>query len=279
MKNKKPLVSVVIPVFNGSEYLKETVLSVMASDFRNFEVLLIDDGSRDKSKQICKDLEKKYKRVKFYSFKKNNGLGRVLNYALKKAKGKYIARINQDDLMSQTRLSKQVKFMERYPEVSLLGSWLIVEDEDGNQRINKYLETDEEIKKTWLSLSPCWDASVMYRKEIALEVGGYNQKFWPSDDLHMWYRLGKKGKIANLQKPLTTIRLHSGAASMRFHKKHMLTTFQVHRWAHEFVSSASFWTQIYWVGQLIAGYIFPAKFNWFVYRFVKRGIYLATAFI
>ena len=112
----------------------------------------------------------------------------------------------------------------------------------------------------------------MYRKDAALEVGGYSQKYWPSDDLHMWYRLGKKGKIANLQESLTTIRIHDGAASMKFHKKHMLTTFQVHRWANEFVADASWGIQLFWLGQLIAGYIFPAKFNWYVYLWVKKVV-------
>lgn len=269
-KIRLPLVSVVIPVYNGSLFVEQAVASVKQSTYKNFEILLIDDGSTDKSKEICHRLEKKYKHLKFYSFDKNKGLGRVLNFALKKARGKYICRINQDDVMHPTRISKQVKFLEANPAVVLVGSWLLVEGEQGRVRINKYLERDTAIRETWLKLSPCWDAAVMYRKQAAIQVGGYQQKFWPADDLHMWYRLGKLGKIANLQEPLTKIKFHTGAVSMRHHRKHMQATYAVHCWAHSHVARASVLTQLYWFGQLVAGYLFPAWFNWYVYRLLKE---------
>ena len=272
-KSKLPLVSVVIPVFNGSVFVEQAVKSVLKSTYKNYEILLIDDCSTDQSKKNCQALEKKYKNVRFYAFETNKGLGRVLNFALRQARGKYICRINQDDQMHPTRISKQVKFLRAHPKVVLLGSWLLVEDEIGNHRINKYLEDDEQIKKTWLKLSPCWDASVMYLRQAALDVGGYDQRFWPSDDLHMWYRLGMIREIANLQEPLTKIKFHSGAASMKYHRKHMETTYKVHRWAHKNVSKASISTQLYWFGQLMAGYLFPAKFNWFIYRLLKKYIF------
>lgn len=281
MKNTKvqyPLVSVVIPVYNGALYLKEAVSSVMASTYTNFEVILIDDGSTDKSKKLCHELEKQYPSVHFYSFKRNLGLGRVLNFALQKAQGEYICRLNQDDQMHPTRIKKQIQFLQTHPGVVLVGSWLRVEDEDGTQRINTFLERDEDIKRTWLKLSPCWDASVMYKKETALAVGGYDQSFWPADDLHMWYRLGKKGKIANIQEPLVTIKFHAKAASVKHHRKHMLTTFKVHRWAHMHIEQASVWTQLYWVIQLIAGYLIPARINWFIYRLLKKYIIYSKSF-
>jgi glycosyltransferase involved in cell wall biosynthesis len=274
MKNKinniQPLVTVVIPVYNGAKFLKEAVSSVMASSYKNFEVILIDDGSKDESKELCKRLEKQYKRVHFYGFKQNKGLGRVLNFALKQAKGEYICRINQDDEMHPSRIEKQVAFMKNNPDVILVGSWLMVEDENGNRRINKFLEHDEEIKKTWLKLSPCWDASVMYRRESALAVGGYDQKFWPADDLHMWYRLGKLGKIANIQEPLVKIKFHTAAASVKHHRKHMITTYKVHQWANKHIQKADWGTQIYWLCQLAAGFIMPAHLNWFIYRLLKK---------
>jgi glycosyltransferase involved in cell wall biosynthesis len=263
----------VIPVFNGSVFVVQAVKSVLKSTFKNYEILLIDDGSTDQSKKICQALEKKYKNVKFYSFGQNRGLGRVLNFALRQARGKYICRINQDDQMHPARISKQIKFLQAHPKVVLIGSWLLVEDENSKIRINKYLEDDEQIKKTWLKLSPCWDASVMYLKQAALAVGGYDQKFWPSDDLHLWYRLGRIGEIANLQEPLTKIKFHSGMTSMKYHRKHMETTYTVHRWAHKNVCRASIGTQLYWFSQLVAGYLFPAKFNWFIYRLLKKYIF------
>ncbi|NIM13621.1 MAG: glycosyltransferase, partial [Candidatus Aminicenantes bacterium] len=86
MKNNRPLVSVVIPVFNGSVFVEQAVRSVQKSTFKNYEILLIDDGSTDRSKKICRALGKKYDKVRFYAFEKNRGLGRVLNFALRQAR-------------------------------------------------------------------------------------------------------------------------------------------------------------------------------------------------
>jgi len=101
-KNKKPLVTVLIPVFNGAAYLKEAVQSVLKSTYRKHEIILVDDGSKDKSKQLCMRLEKKYKRVRFYGFSRNGGMVRSLNFGVSRAKGKYIARLNQDDYGTKT---------------------------------------------------------------------------------------------------------------------------------------------------------------------------------
>ncbi len=266
-----PFVSVVIPVYNGAKYLEQAVQSVLKSTYRNFEILLIDDGSKDSSKRLCDELAHRYpERISFYPFAKNKGLGRVLNFALKKAKGELICRINQDDQMYPDRISKQVAFLLEHPDVVLVGSWLLVEDEQGNRRINRFLAHDRDLKNTWLSLSPCWDAAVMYRKTIALETGGYDQKFWPADDLHMWYKLGLKGKIANIQEPLVRVKFHADAVSVKKHTKHMVSLYAVHRWAHRNVQNAPLGTQLFWVGQLTAGYLFPATFNWFIYRYIKQ---------
>jgi len=275
LRRDKPLVSVVIPIYNGASFLHDAVMSVFKSTYKNFEVLLIDDGSKDKSKILCHQLEKKYKHLHFYAFKKNKGLGRVLNFALKKAKGKYICRINQDDTMHPTRIAKQVAFLTNHPEVVLVGSWLKVHEDDGSMRINRFIETDEEIRQTWLSLSPCWDAAVMYRKKTAIAVGGYDQSYWPADDLHMWYRLGNAGKMANLAQPLTTIRFHGGATSMVHHRKHMIATYKAHRFAHTHVQAAHWYVQLFWIGQLAAGYLLPARFNWWAYRILKKNLFYA----
>lgn len=272
MYKKKPMVSVVIPVYNGGNFLKLAVDSVCKSTYKNFEIILIDDGSTDRSKQVCREFVRRDHRITFYTFPQNRGLGRVLNFALEKARGEYICRINQDDEMDPTRIEKQINYLMAHPDVILVGSWLLVVDDGGNVRINKFLEHDDDIKRTWLTLSPCWDASVMYHKDAALSVGGYQQKYWPADDLHMWYRLGSKGKIANIQEPLVKISFHGAAASVKHHRKHMWATFRVHMWAHEHVEKAPYFVRLFWLFELLAGMIFPARFNWFMYRLIKKFI-------
>ncbi|OGK62716.1 hypothetical protein A2334_00705 [Candidatus Roizmanbacteria bacterium RIFOXYB2_FULL_38_10] len=272
----KPLVSVIIPVFNGSPFLEETITSVFNSTYKNIEVLLIDDGSTDKSKELCHRLEKRYKKVRFYSFPKNKGLGRVLNFALRQAHGELICRINQDDRMLRYRIQTQVDFMDKNPEIVAVGSSIKLFENNGKKQIVHFLQRDQEIKKMWHIVSPFADPSVMYRKSVARKVGGYKQEFWPGDDTHLWVRMGTRGKLANIDKPLVEVRYHSKAASVRYFKKLTVVTYKLHRWMHNHVQKAALPVQLFWIGQLIAGLLLPPDMNWNIYRILKRVIYFAA---
>lgn len=271
-RTNKPIVSVIIPVFNGASYLKDAVSSVAKSTYRNFEIILIDDGSKDTSKTLCRQLSRRYRNTHFYSFNKNRGLGRVLNFAIKKAKGKYICRINQDDIMLPDRIKTQVKFFEKNHDVVAVGSWIKLFEEDGRTQIIKFLKTDEQIKKIWLFISPFADPSVMYRKDIVIKAGLYQQEFWPGDDTHLWYRIGKIGKLANIQKTLVKVRYFKEAASVKYFKKLALSTYRMHRWANEYVQTAPIYIQAFWIFQLICGMFLSADFNWKMYRILKKGL-------
>jgi glycosyltransferase involved in cell wall biosynthesis len=271
-ETKRPFVSVVIPVFNGAQYLIEAVESIQKNTYDNFEIILVNDGSTDISKILCKRLEGKYKNVRFFDFTKNRGLGRVLNFALDKARGKYICRLNQDDRMLPIRITTQVKYLENHPEVTAVGSSIKLFENNGKTQILHFIKDDSEIKKLWYFVSPFSDPSVMYRKEVALKVGGYDQYFWPADDTHLWYRMGLAGKLSNIQKPLVEVRWHNNAASVKFFRRLAIKTYQMHRWTHEIISPAPWFIQVYWVLQLMAGFIFSPQFNWNVYRSIKKLI-------
>jgi glycosyltransferase involved in cell wall biosynthesis len=272
-KQIRPLVSVIIPVFNGSFYVEETVASVQKSTFKNFEILLVDDGSTDKSKKVCHTLEKKYKKVRFYSFPKNKGLGRVLNFALGKARGKYICRINQDDRMLKNRMRTQVNFLEKNPGVVALGSYIkMFRNKSKKYEVIKFLSTDDQIKKVWYIVGPFADPSVMYRKQVALKAGGYVQAMWPADDTHLWYRMGQKGQLANIQKPLVEVRWHKDAASFKYFHKLALSTYKMHLWTNKNIKRAPLPVHLFWLGQLGCGLLLPAEFNWTAYRLIKKGI-------
>lgn len=268
----KPVISVVIPVFNGASYLVEAVSSVQKSTYKHFEIILVNDGSTDQSKQICRMLDKQYKNVRYFDFKKNKGLGRVLNFAIKKAHGKYICRLNQDDKMLPHRLATQVAYLEFHQDVVALGSSIELFDNKGHKQFVKFLEKDEEIKDVWYIVSPFSDPTVMYRKDIAIKAGGYDQNFWPADDTHLWYRMGMLGKLANLKKPVTDVRWHDKAASVFFFKRLAWSTYKMHRWTHKHIAPASFQVQLFWICQLMAGFILSPEMNWRVYRLIKKVI-------
>jgi len=266
-----PPVSILIPIYNGSLYLGETIASIKKNSYPNYEIILVDDGSTDESKKLCAAFVKKDPRIKFYSFAKNQGMTRVLNFGIRKAKGKYIARLNQDDLIAANRLEKQVKFLEANPKYVAIGGQIVLFTEDNPRfaAVNFPL-TDKEIRKKWLILSPFSDPTVMYRKKAVLETNGYSQFFWPADDIHMWYQLGKLGKLANLPDVLTKVRWHKDCGSIKKHRQQMQKTWAVHLWATENVERPSLSIRVFWLSQYLAGFLFPPTFNWFVYRQLKK---------
>lgn len=266
------VVSVVIPVFNGAEYLVDAVRSIQKSSLRRFEVLLIDNGSTDQSKELCRMLTKRYKNVRYYDFPRNKGLGRVLNFALKKARGRYICRLNQDDRMLPHRIATQIRYLNNHRDVVAVGSWIRLFDAKGRSMILKFIKDDTEIKRLWYIVSPFSDPSVMYRKDIAITAGGYFQSMWPADDTHLWYRLGMRGKLANIQKPLVEVRWHPDAASVKYFRKLAQSTFKMHLWTDQFLTRAPWYVHVYWIIQYIAGMTISPEANWGIYRGIKRVI-------
>jgi glycosyltransferase involved in cell wall biosynthesis len=266
-----PMVSVLIPVYNGIPYIIETLESILKSTYNNFEIILVDDGSKDSSKNTCRAFERKFPRIRFFSFEDNQGMDAALNLGIKNAKGKYIARINQDDIMMPDRLEKQVKFLEENPDHTAVGGQINLFTND-NPEFDKisFLLTDEEIKSKWMMFSPYADPTVMYRKDAVLKTPGYNEFFWPADDVHMWYMLGSIGKLANLPDVVTRVRWHAGAGSIQSHKRQIIKTWSVHQWAAEHIEKPSLKVKLFWACEYIAGLTFPPKFNWFVYRRLKN---------
>lgn len=268
---KQPLVSVVIPVFNGSPYLKRAVFSVFNSNYKPLEIILVDDGSTDKSQVVCQELTKKFKNVRYFRFEKNKGMANALNLGVRKAKGKYIARLNQDDLMVNDRLTRQVKFLENNSDYVVVGGAInLFTDKEEVFDSVQFPLTDKAVRRQWLFMSPFSDPTVMFRKSAWLKTPGYNQNFWPADDVHMWYQLGKIGKLKNLKNVLTKVRWHDGAGSIKFHRLQMKKTWKVHVWASKNVESATLSHWLFWINQYIAGVLLPAQFNWLTYRLLRK---------
>jgi glycosyltransferase involved in cell wall biosynthesis len=270
-KHRQPLVSVLIPVYNGTEFLDEAIESVLASNYENIEIILVDDGSNDASRDKCKAYERTYPHVRFYGFKQNQGMTRCLNYGVKKARGEYIARINQDDIMLPDRITKQVQFLESHPEHVIVGGKIQLFTRNNPKYDTLTFPTsDKKIRQQWMMLSPYSDPTVTYRKSAWLNTEGYSQYFWPADDVHMWYQLGMQGKMANLPSTLTKVRWHNEAGSIKSHRRQMIKTWQVHNWAAEFIQQPSLTMRLFWMGQLLAGYLFPPQFNWWIYRKLRK---------
>lgn len=212
---KKPKVSVIMAVYNGEKYLKECIDSILNQTFSDFEFIIINDGSTDKTEEIVKNAMKKDKRIKLISNKENRGRAVARNQGLKIANGEYIAVIDSDDIALPQRLEKQVKFLDENQDVGLVGTWFYVIDEDG-KIIGKEKNpvSDEMIREKILKAMPFCHSSLMWRKECIEKVGGYRKEFSLSQDYDLVLRISEKYKVANIPEFLCMRRYHPDAITV-----------------------------------------------------------------
>ena len=203
-----PLVSVVMTSYNRSKLINRAILSVINQSYQNWELIIVDDASTDSTPTILKEWSEKEKRIKVVINKENlwkqYGLSPNLNTGINLSKGKYIARLDDDDYwIDKDKIKKQVKFLENNPDYIVCGGGAIVEDELGKE-IFRYLksEKDEEIKKRILFANPFTNTTTVFLK-IALEkVGGYGDWRY-AEDWDLWLKLGALGKLYNFQEYFT----------------------------------------------------------------------------
>lgn len=199
MKNHK--ISVIMPVYNGMPYLKEAIASILKQTYKNFELIIVNDASKDSTLKYLNSL--KDKRIKIINNKKNIGLAKSLNIALKKAKGEYIARMDADDISLPNRLKHQLAFLEKNSAIDLCGTWADIIDE--NNKIigeKKYPSTPEKVKKALSLYTAIIHPTFMGRKKLFLQLNGYNPKYDFAEDYDFLMRSRKNFKLTNIPKKL-----------------------------------------------------------------------------
>jgi glycosyltransferase involved in cell wall biosynthesis len=200
-----------MPVYNTERFVAETTESVLAQRFRDFELIAIDDGSTDRSRQILEGFARRDPRVRVVS-RPNKGLVATLNEGLALAMAPLIARIDADDLCHPQRFEKQVRALNDDPNLVAVGSCSAAIDEDGNALGNYPTPpSHEEIEREHLrGHSSIHHPSVMFRTEVVRQLGGYRELV-PCEDFDLWLRLGEVGRLANLPENLITKRLFPGS--------------------------------------------------------------------
>jgi len=128
-KTKQPLVSVIMPAFNAELFIADAIESIISQTYRNWELIAVDDGSTDATKQIIRNLANKNNKIKPIYLRKNHGESAAANIGFSKTKDQYIARIDADDIAHPERLTKQVKFLQNHPDYVLVGSQADIIDE------------------------------------------------------------------------------------------------------------------------------------------------------
>lgn len=214
MSSKNPLVSVIMPVFNAEVTVKRAALSILQQSYSNFEFIIIDDGSTDRSVEILEALNDK--RIKLIKNRDNRGVVSVLNDALRIASGELIARQDADDESLKVRLQRQVLALLEDSSLIALGAALhIVDDQGFRNGIWRYPESAEFSEWQIMFKTPIAHSVSMYWKEPVLAAGGYSEKYKFAEDYHLWSRLVTSGGIRSLRVPLLRYSVGSSGISRK----------------------------------------------------------------
>lgn len=208
-----PRVSVLMAVRNEEAGVEASVCSILDQDFDDLEMIVINDGSTDRTSQILSRLASQDDRLSIVE-QKNAGLTKSLNRALELARGEYIARQDGDDVSHPERLARQVDILDKRPDVVLVGSNSI--DEEDNGRVSEWgWQDDEQLARTVFRNTPFPHSSAMMRANIAKQLGGYDESYETSQDMEFWMRLAKKGQVSMVREPLITRAVRKDAISQK----------------------------------------------------------------
>jgi len=203
-----PKISVIMPVFNVSAYIRQAMNSVLCQSFQDFEVIVVDDGSTDDTPLILSNFARSDSRVRVFS-QRNSGIVAALNRAVSEARGEFLARMDGDDVCLPKRFERQVQFLSDRPGVDICGCWYETFSAERSQR-SVLPQTHEEIVCELLYSNPICHPSVFLRR-LALEASGlrYRDTHLYAEDYDLWVRAAHQLKFANLPEVLFRLRSHA----------------------------------------------------------------------
>lgn len=230
-------VSVIIPTHNRGKFLRRTIDSVLKQTYKKYEIIVVDDGSTDNTREIVQTYGKKVR----YIYQKNAGPSAARNKGIKNARGKYIAFLDSDDEFLPDKLKIQMKYLEEHPKCSFLYSYYYNVDKKG--RVLKLREPKKCKKKSelrFLLLTKVFTvrtSTVVVKKEVFEEVGYFNEDYPYSQDWDMWLRIVSQYKGNCIKVPLAKYRLHndnrSSKAIKKFHPAIYRHAMKLYGWSME----------------------------------------------
>ncbi|NLE50087.1 MAG: glycosyltransferase family 2 protein [Chloroflexi bacterium] len=202
-----PLVSVLMPAHNGERYLAGAIDSILAQTLRDFELIVVDDGSTDRTPEILDRYARRDSRVRVHR-QENQGIPAARNQCLDLATGRYLAWMDSDDVALPARLQKQVAFMDAHPEIGVCGTWVKTIGAAAGQ-VWRYPTDDATLRSVLVFNPPFANTSTVVRRE-ALEAAGlrFDLSFPQAQDYDLWARAAQHTRLANLPEALVLYRLH-----------------------------------------------------------------------
>lgn len=254
-----PLISVGIPFFNAEKFLADAIESVFNQSYKNWQLILLDDGSTDNSLEIAKHFSQKDSRVTIVTDGKNKGLAARLNELVQLSNGTYVARMDADDIMHPNRLKRQIAILESRPAIDVLGTNAYVIDEDnlvfgcrykennGLQEVESFIHPTIMAKKQWFIDNP------------------YDEKAIRIEDAELWYRTKNKNNFMIINKPLLFYREFGGEYYKKYFaaskcKNYILSKYYKDKYWEKFFLEHFIKGSIYWMS---------SRFN-FEQKFINR---------
>lgn len=228
-------VSILMPAFNAERYVSEAIDSVLCQTHKDFELVIIDDGSTDSTLSIVKSYAQRDGRIKVVSHP-NMGMGDALNRALDLVNNEWIVRMDADDIMLPNRIERQTAFIEQNPNTAVAGTLVYYVDENGKvfgkaprSQLTSSTSVEEFVRRSKLKGASYLEAlpsvgfphfmvyhpSVIMRRSVVKEVGGYRPEFWPAEDFDLWNRIIERGYTVLIQpEHLLKYRRHGSSGSV-----------------------------------------------------------------
>ncbi len=208
-----PIISVVITAYNGEKFIKEAVDSVLNQTFNDYEIIVVDDGSSDKTQSILKEYKNKIR----YFYQNNAGTASARNCGIREAKGEYIAFLDQDDIYLPNKIEKCLDYFRLHKECGLVYSDMFVADQDG-KAIYNWLTTKKYFSEGYIYenlLRECFfcPSAAVIRRDILVAVGGFDKEIRGTEDYDLWLRIARHHKIGLVKEPLVKWRSHDSNTS------------------------------------------------------------------
>jgi glycosyltransferase involved in cell wall biosynthesis len=265
-------VSVLMPAYNAEKYIDESIESILNQTFADFELVIIDDCSTDKTWEIIQKYKEKDKRIIAIKNEKNLGIAGNRNKLKKLARGIYVVWQDADDISMPDRLKHQYEFMEVNQSVGICGGWLEFFNGNGQNSVRKYKEKDEDLRKNVFRFSPASQCAAIIRKSVLDEMGDYDLNYPSAEDLDMSFRIGKKYKFANLQELVLRYRENDNGATFTRLKTTELKTISIRlKYADDKFYRMTAGDHFYSISQYISVFLIPTKFKIFLFNLLRNS--------
>ena len=218
--------SVILPVYNAQDYLRETIDSVLCQTFSDFELIIINDASSDNSENIILSYEDE--RIVYLKNERNIQVVKTLNKGISKAKGHYIARVDADDICSKERFDIQIRYLDLNPDIAVVGANVIFINKCG-KHIGKGIiqgQSNEQIQRELWRRCCLYHPTVMINKTLLGSALVYDEAYPHAEDYELWLRLSLNYKLANISAPLLEYRVHDESITQKYNDIAIESTIQ-----------------------------------------------------